>query len=59
MQENLPIQRFSTQLTQFFIKMPETYDEVEERVLDACYELDDQDEPEIAHTAQKYNAPYD
>jgi hypothetical protein len=39
--------------------MPETYQEVEARVLDACYELDDQENPNIAEVARKHDATYD
>jgi hypothetical protein len=39
--------------------MPETYQEIEARVLDACYDLEDQENPNMAETARKYDAPYD
>ena len=36
--------------------MPVTYAEIEKRVLEACYDLETQEHPNIAATARKYNA---
>ena len=37
--------------------MPVTYAEIEKRVLEACYDLETQEHPNIAATARKYDAP--
>jgi hypothetical protein len=57
--EILDLQQNLTQLDQLYYEMPVTYAEIEELVIQACEDLQTQENPKIAATARKYNAPKD
>jgi hypothetical protein len=46
-----------TQLHQYKSNMPITYHDIEEKVIEACYDLAEQEFPNMRATARKYEVP--